>query len=304
MKKLIAVIWLTLSASVWATEYKFIVPNAPGGGASDTAARKLSQMYQERFGDSLTVMNVVGGQGVLAIEKFKQERVALTMLISSQMVYNYVDDQLKLPYNDQDFNIIAPIAYATNIVVTRANGPINDLDALIKIKDPSFGSWQIGSDLSIKSLANYANQTSTLIRYRDPSFMITDIVGGTVPVAMSTTGSSAVLGLVTDGKLKILGSSAPFDFKFNGVTIPSISKKYNIPQFDYLVWLAITPGQTPEHSKLVHNLKTLIDTKEFQNYIKEITIFPVPKETIPPNDSPARLRNHVLKYKYLQEESK
>ena len=304
MKKLIAVILLALSASVWAAEYKFIVPNAPGGGASDTAARKLSQMYQERFGDSLTVMNVVGGQGVLAIEKFKQERVALTMLISSQMVYNYVDDQLKLPYTDQDFNIIAPIAYATNIVVTRANGPITDLDTLIKIKDPSFGSWQIGSDLSIKSLSNYAKQTSTLIRYRDPSFMITDIVGGTVPVAMSTTGSSAVLGLVTEGKLKILGSSAPFDFKFNGVNIPSISKKYNIPQFDYLVWMAITPGQTPEHIKLINNLKTLIDTKEFQNYVKEITIFPVPKETIPPNDSPTRMRNHVLKYRYLQEETK
>ena len=304
MKKLIAVILLALSASVWAAEYKFIVPNAPGGGASDTAARKLSQMYQERFGDSLTVMNVVGGQGVLAIEKFKQERVALTMLISSQMVYNYVDDQLKLPYTDQDFNIIAPIAYATNIVVTRADGPITDLDTLIKIKDPSFGSWQIGSDLSIKSLSNYAKQTSTLIRYRDPSFMITDIVGGTVPVAMSTTGSSAVLGLVTEGKLKILGSSAPFDFKFNGVNIPSISKKYNIPQFDYLVWMAITPGQTPEHIKLINNLKTLIDTKEFQNYVKEITIFPVPKETIPPNDSPTRMRNHVLKYRYLQEETK
>ena len=295
---------LALSASVWSAEYKFIVPNAPGGGASDTAARKLSQMYQERYGDSLTVMNVVGGQGLPAIDRFKQERLAVTIVISAQMVYNYLDDKLKLDYNDQDFNIIAPVGYTTNMIVTRANSPITDLDALLKIKDPLFGSWQVGSDLSIKSLTNYAGQTPTLVRYRDPSYMITDLVNGTLPVAMSGTGSSATLGLVTDGKLKILGSSAPFDFKFNGVNVPSISKKYNIPQFDYLIWLAITPGDTPDHKKLAKNLKILIDTKEFQDYIKELTIFPVPKETIPPNDSPARLRNHVIKYKYLQEEIK
>ena len=304
MKKLLVVIALLFSATVWTAEYKFIVPNAVGGGASDTTSRKLSQMYQERFGDTLTVMNVVGGQGLIAIDRFKQERLAVTIVISGQMAYNYLDDKIKITYKDQDFNIISPIGYTANILITGTNSNITNLDDFLKIKDPIVGSWQVGSDIAVKSLTNYTGQNSTLVRYRDPAFMITDLVSNRLLVAMTGTGSTATLEMVTAGKLKIIGSSAPFDFKFNGVTIPSIGKKYNIPQFDYLIWLAITPGNTPEHIALAKNLKLLIDTKEFQDYIKEITIFPVPKENIPPNDSPATLRNHVLKYRYLQEEIK
>ena len=116
MKKLLVVIALLFSATVWTAEYKFIVPNAVGGGASDTTSRKLSQMYQERFGDTLTVMNVVGGQGLIAIDRFKQERLAVTIVISGQMAYNYLDDKIKITYKDQDFNIISPIGYTANIL--------------------------------------------------------------------------------------------------------------------------------------------------------------------------------------------
>lgn len=304
MKKLLVVIALLFSATVWTAEYKFIVPTSVGGGASDTTSRKLSQMYQERFGDTLTVMNIVGGQGLIAIDRFKQERLAVTIVISGQMVYNYLDNKLKLDYNDRDFNILSPISYTANIFITRANGPITDLNDLTKIKNPIIGSWQVQSDMTIKALTNNFNQNVTLVRYRDSTFMINDVLSGILPIGTSNTGAAAVLSLVTANKFKILGSSAPFDFKFNNEIIPSISKKYNIPQFDNLIWLAITPGETSEHLTLEKNLKMLIDTKEFQDYVKETTIFPVPKENIPPNDSPARLRNHVMKYRYLQEEIK
>jgi tripartite-type tricarboxylate transporter receptor subunit TctC len=295
MKHLIAVVLFVLSASAYSAEYKFIIPNAVGGGTSDLASRKLSQMYQERFGDSLIVTNIPGAQGTLAIEKFKQEHIALTILISSQMVYNFLDDNLKLTYTDQDFNIIAPLGYNANLLVTSASSPIKNLDDYTRIKNPSVGSWQIGSDLAIQSLATYRAQTPTIVRYRDPAFMIPDLVSGVLPTAMTSSGSSTTLELVKTGKLKILGSSAPYDIQFDGRTIPSMGRRYNIPQFDYKIWLAVSPGDSAEHVKLVKNLRTLLDTQEFQEFLKEGSLFPMPKE----NTDPVSMRQQALKNKNL-----
>ena len=99
---------IALSASA-ADSYKIIVPNPAGAATTDLIARRIADQYNKNTGKNLVVVNKPGGNQILAVNEFKQEKLAVIMGAFSMHVYNYMQAN-SLPYQDSDFQHLVFLA--------------------------------------------------------------------------------------------------------------------------------------------------------------------------------------------------
>ena len=298
MKKILFLIAVFFSASVWATEYKLILNNPMGSGA-DLVARKLSQLVQDNAGISLVVINQGAAGGLLAARDFKNERLAVTIVNTSQLIYGPLAgiNEIAKSYSIKDFDIIADLGLGSNIWYTYPGSGIDTIEDLVnvlpRLPNSAIGVAALDGHANANALIKTKNLSNVpVILFKSHNEVAVSVAGKHITIGICIIGTDTVWDLIRRGDLKLIGHSANTEFDYRGNTLHPIGKKLKIPNFYGGSWLAITPGDSEEHRLLKAVILKAMQDPELQKLIKQ---------TWPINDSVPflQLYNYSLKYKDL-----
>src|SRR5205823_6271659 len=192
---------------------RIIVPQAAGSGV-DLQARVLAQKMGELWGQQGVVDNRPGANGIIGIDagaKAAADGYTLIYAPVSAVTTNAFIYK-KLPYDT--FRDLLPITQTTanplGAVVNPASGisSIKDLVARAKANPGgiNYGSFGIGNMTHLMGvlLSLAADIKMTHVPYRGQTPAITDVLGGQIPLAFTTT--AGVTDLVETGKLNLLAT--------------------------------------------------------------------------------------------------
>ena len=197
-----------------AAPLRIVVGYAPGG-ASDRAARIVAERLQARTGTSVVVENKTGAGGRLAAQIVRAAPADQpTMMIGNPAVIVVAP----LVYKDNGYDAqrdIVPVSQVSDYDFAIAVGtavPVREVTHLIawlraNPKLANFGVPATGSLPHFFSLmlAEKAGVDPQVVGYRGSGPLITDLIGGQVPVAVDTLDT--LVSLNDGGKLKILATS-------------------------------------------------------------------------------------------------
>ena len=190
---------------------KIIVGYAPGG-ASDRAARLVADALREKLGATVIVENKAGAGGRVAAQSFRSTPATEAALMIGNPAVNVVAPLAfkNVGYDPQtDF---VPVAQVSRYEFGVAVGPavpvreVNHLLAWLRAnpEQANFGVPATGSlpHYFALMLADAAKVKPQVIGYRGSAPLLTDLIGGQVPVAVDTLDT--LLPQHAGGKLRIL----------------------------------------------------------------------------------------------------
>jgi len=247
-----------LATGAWADNYpakavNLMVPY-PAGGPSDAIGRIIATPLGKELGQTVVVENLGGVSGAIAAQKVlsapadghyifqgSPNEVILSPLANSSV-------RLKA----EDFRLVAPIADAVMVVLTRKDLPVNNVDELIALarksadKPLSYGSVGVGSlyHFIVENLQQVTGIKATHVPYKGNAPLLQDIGGGQVDFAVLVY--SAAMGAMADqGRLKVIGQLGAQRSELLK-NVPTVSEG-QLKNFDYKTWTGfMVPKNTPE----------------------------------------------------------
>ncbi len=198
-------------ASVLGGPLKIVVGYAPGG-ASDRAARLLADGLKDLLGVSVLVENKTGAGGRLAAQSVKATPADQNVVMMGNPAINVVAPIVFRNVGYDQYKDFVPVAAVTSYDFAVAVGPsvpVKDIGALIdwlkanpaqaNIGVPATGSLPHFFALMLGDKAGVKTQ---VVGYRGSAPLATDLLGGTVPVAVDTMDT--LVQMHEAGKLKVL----------------------------------------------------------------------------------------------------
>ena len=184
---------------------------APGGG-TDLMARKLLPHVQKRLGPKaqFVVVNKPGAAGEIATAYVKNAKPdGYTLAVINVPGFLYVPMVKKSQYQAQDFTLIARIVDDPTVLVTRADGPIQTVPALLTALKTNPGSLSFGhngtgtnGDLALLMMAKEAKVDLNVVPYKGTAAQKTDVLGGHLPFGLVSAGEVPELHGRGTGPLK------------------------------------------------------------------------------------------------------
>ncbi|MES2399767.1 MAG: tripartite tricarboxylate transporter substrate binding protein [Pseudomonadota bacterium] len=222
---------------------KFIVPNAAGSSV-DTIGRIVANQMTQPLGQAIVVDNKAGAAGAIGIETGKtsapdgyslivasSSSITVAPLLQKAVTYK--------PLNDFDF--VSLIALLSNVLVcTPALNVKNTAELMAYAKSKggktNMASAGIGSASHLAGLAfqNAAGFESLHVPYKSGSAGVASVVSGETDWVL--TPAPAALGLVSSGRLRLLGHSMAQDAH----PIPNApSLADTVPGFEFSGWIGL-----------------------------------------------------------------
>jgi tripartite-type tricarboxylate transporter receptor subunit TctC len=252
--------WLGLLAAVFASAaiaqtfpdrpVKIIVP-LPPGGSPDTIARTLASNLQETWKQPVVVENRTGGsQNIGADAVAKSPPDGYTWLLAPDNVFVTNPYIAKAATYDPltDLQPVTEVARIQFLLVVPSSLPVNSVQELIAYakahpSELNFGSSGNGSPqhLSAALLQLLGGIKMNHVPYKGAAPAIQDLLPGRIQVWIGAANS--LLPHIKDGKLKLLGSTAPTRFANLGNT-PTIGEM--LPGYSVDPWLGLfMPAKVP-----------------------------------------------------------
>jgi tripartite-type tricarboxylate transporter receptor subunit TctC len=227
----------------------------PAGGPSDAIGRIFSTPLGKELGQTVLVENLGGVSGAIAAQKVlaapadgyyifqgSPNEVILSPLANASV-------RLKA----EDFRLVAPIADAVMVVLTRKDLPVNNVDELIALarksadKPLSYGSVGVGSlyHFIMENVQQVTGVKLTHVPYKGNAPLVQDIGGGQVDFAVLVY--SAAMGAMADqGRLKVIGQLGAQRSELLK-NVPAVSEGQALKNFNYKTWTGfMVPKNTPE----------------------------------------------------------
>lgn len=193
---------------------RFVIPFPPGGG-NDILGRAFAERLGERFGQQWVVDNRGGASTIIAAEIVARAPAdGYTLLLGTNSTLAVVPSMRdKLPYDPiKDYDPISLMSASPYLLVVNPGFPartVKDLIALARAKPGQINYASPGhgtsNHLSFELFKAMAGIDVTHVPYKGTALMITELLGGQVPVMMASTAS--VRPHVLSGKLRALGIS-------------------------------------------------------------------------------------------------
>jgi tripartite-type tricarboxylate transporter receptor subunit TctC len=226
----------------------------PPGNQSDLIGRAVADaITQQQKTDRVRVMNMPGAEAQIAANHFKNNpKTDLIISTAAVVIYN---PALKkdLSYTRQDFQHIVMVGHTVVLWVTRPDTRIKSPEHLVSHLPPLVGGFSPSLNFNLTALVKEKGLKSEIVNYRGFADTITDILNGSIDLGLVSM-SGAVTQLVAEGKLHVVGSSHHRDLVVDGISIPSVSRRLNIPQFDGFVGFAVQPSASIEHREKLRSL--------------------------------------------------
>jgi tripartite-type tricarboxylate transporter receptor subunit TctC len=251
-----ALLALTGAAPALASDYpnrpiKLVVPYV-AGGSTDATARMVAEQLSKQLKQPVVVENRAGAGGnVGATAVARSEPDGYTLLLMSsghaanRALYKSLGYDLVA-----DFEPVSRIAIIPNVLVVRADSPINSLQDLVdkaKAKKTSFSYGSAGNGtaqhLAGSLFSSMVGVPLTHIPYRGGAPAVTDLMGGQIDMVFAP--QVEVLPFIESKKLKPLGVTTAT----RSTALPDVPPIGEVlPGYETLLWngLLVRKGTPPE----------------------------------------------------------
>ena len=262
---------------------KVVVPFGPGG-ATDLVGRVLSDSLQAQFGQPVVVENRPGASTMIGANAVARAPAdGYTLLISGSSTYTVVPALRKdVPYDPlRDFDLLAVVADAPMVLVTRIDSPYASLEALLDKARSEPGAIQyatFGPGSAPHLLGELFGLTADVklmaVPYKGSAQTVIGVIGGEIDMAFDTLSSS--LPHVQAGKLKALAV-----FSRERVPqlpdVPTVAEK-GLAGSTFSGWYAVAlPKGTPQpvREKLGKALQKALETEKVRATFGDSALLPV-----------------------------
>lgn len=257
-----------------------IVIGFSAGGALDNLSRALADKLRNELGRSVIVENKPGAGTQIAVQAVKQSPAdGGTILISPAtpfILYPFTYD--KLQYDpDKDFTPVVHLADTPLAATTSSGSPystMKDYLAWVK-KNPDqvgVGMVSLGGTLhfGLLNLNQHAGLKLVPVAYKGAPAMVTDEIGGVLPIGMDTVASQNEL--VRAGKLKYLGVTGKERTRLLP-DVPTLAES-GAPGFELSSgwYAAFVPAGTPKETvaKLEAAMIKIVQEPEFGQKMEQL----------------------------------
>jgi tripartite-type tricarboxylate transporter receptor subunit TctC len=227
----------------------------PAGGPSDAIGRIFSTPLGKELGQTVLVENLGGASGAIAAQK------VLAAPSDGYYVFQGSPNEVILSplanasvrLRAEDFRLVAPIADAVMVVLTRKDLPVNNVDELIALarqsadKPLSYGSVGVGSlyHFIMENVQQVTGIKATHIPYKGNAPLVQDIGGGQVDFAVLVY-SAAMGAMAEQGRLKVIGQLGARRSELLK-NVPTVGEGQALKNFHYKIWTGfMVPKNTPE----------------------------------------------------------
>ena len=191
-----------------------VVPFAPGGG-TDSLARELSKLMQDKLGQPVVVDNRGGAGGAIAAAQVAQSKPdGYTLLFITSTFVTVAATDRKLSYDIlKDFTPIALLGRGPLLLVVNKDLPVTSVRQLIdaaKQKPDAFNYVSAGqgsiNHLSGELFVQRTGAKMTHVPYKGSGPATMDLIGGQAQVFFATVPT--ILGQVKGGKVRLLATTS------------------------------------------------------------------------------------------------
>jgi tripartite-type tricarboxylate transporter receptor subunit TctC len=231
---------------------RIVVPYPPGG-TTDLLARLVAARLGDKLGQNFTVDNRAGASGAIGsqlVAKSPPDGYTLVMAtISSHGINSALNKTL--PYDPvADFAPITLVASTPNVITVNADMPAKTLAELLAMARArpgalSFGSTSAGGSphMSVELLKMMAKLDLVHIPYKGGGPMLTDLIGGQIPMGVDNLPSS--MAHIKSGKIRALAVTTATRWP-GAPDIPTVAES-GVPGYEASAWFGLlAPAGTPK----------------------------------------------------------
>jgi tripartite-type tricarboxylate transporter receptor subunit TctC len=258
-----------------------VVPFSAGGPV-DIIARTVANGLAKEINGAVVVENKPGAGGAIAFSYVARAKPDGHTLVAVDMSFAALSHfHNNVGYDPvKDFNMVGETAQSTLVLVVRADSKTPDLESFIQNARASGDRMSIANaglgstpHLAALSFAKAAKIDPLMVPYRGMTPAVTDLLAGQITSAF--VGPQSAIGLVKDGKLKMLAAIGQKRLK-EAPTVPTFAEKgLQLPGFDRGTWYGIAaPAGTPKSiiAKLNAALNRALDMPEIQSRLEPLGI--------------------------------
>lgn len=227
----------------------------PAGGPSDAIARIFSTPLAKELGQPVLVENLGGASGSIAAQKVLSgpaEGYTIFQGSPNEVILAPLANA-SIRLKAEDFRLVAPIADATMVVLTRKDLPVSNVDELIALarrsaeKPLSYGSVGVGSlyHFIVEHVQQVTGIKVTHVPYKGNAPLLQDVGGGQVDFAVLVY-SAAMGEMAQQGRLKVIGQLGAQRSELLK-NVPAVGEGQALKNFHYKIWTGfMVPRNTPE----------------------------------------------------------
>lgn len=254
-----------------------LVAPYPAGGAADVLARILARKLEEQLGQPVVVDNKPGAGtaiGAAAVANAKPD--GYTLLISSNSTFTLNPAlNAKLQYDPvkgfEPIGMVGSVALALLVHPSVTATGVPQLVTAAKANPDKFVYGSFGNGTTSNFAGAMFNAATGLkmthVPYRGSAPLMTDLIGGQIPLSFDTVVAAAQH--LKSGKIKVLAVTTA---KRSAMMpdVPTVAES-GYPGFDMSAWLALVAphGLPPEvKARLEKALATLMASPDTQDKMK------------------------------------
>ena len=257
MKFIVSLLFAMFINVATAKEYVLINPNAPGS-SSEVTARAIAEAYTRQTGNTLVIESVGGGNQIPGAVRFKNmAKPGLILTTTSLLAFN-PKSMKDLPYSEDDFVPISPIALSPITWVVRADAPhktMRDLVKTLPTNSKNFVGYANPVEVAnLHILAQHFKwrpKSVEPIKYKGTAEILTALLANDIEVSI-VSYTPVVEEHVKAGKLRILGNTTEQSLQIAGQSVPSVSKQLGIAQVTGGVLIASSPKMDSTEARQLH----------------------------------------------------
>jgi tripartite-type tricarboxylate transporter receptor subunit TctC len=221
-----------------------IVPAAPGG-TTDIAARMLAEPLGKALGQPIVVDNRAGASGVIAAVAAKQAPADGHTILMQYSGFHVITPHLSRkspPWEQHDFQAVANVLSAPQIIVVRDSLPVKTLAELIayakahpgKLSYASSGNGSL-QHATGAMLEQQAGISMTHVPYKGTGPALHDLLAGQVDLTFGTP--PPFMPHVQSGKLRALAVTSSSRLQ----SLPAVptAAESGLPKLDATSWFAV-----------------------------------------------------------------
>ncbi|NML46578.1 tripartite tricarboxylate transporter substrate binding protein [Ramlibacter sp. G-1-2-2] len=266
-----------LAHAAWPEHTITLVAPYPAGGAADVLSRLLAKKLEDEVHQTVIVDNKPGaGTAIGAGYVANAKPDGYTLLVSSNSTFTLNPAlQAKLPYDAargfDPIGIVGSVALAVLVNPSVAAQNVQQLVAAAKSNPDKFVYGSFGNGTSSNFAGAMFNAATGLkmmhVPYRGSAPLMTDLVGGQVPVSFDTVVAAAPM--MQAGKVRVLAVTSARRSSLLP-NVPTVAES-GYPGFDMTAWIAVVaPKGLPVdvRGRLEKAFATMLASPELQERMK------------------------------------
>ena len=253
-----------------------VVPTA-AGGTTDLSARMLAQALGPVLGQTVVVDNKGGGNGNIAASIVKRAEADGYTLLMQYSGYHVISPHItkQKQWDQGDFQPVANIISAPQIIVVRADLPVKTLPELIAYAKANPGKLNYASSgngslqhVTGAMLEQQGGIKMVHVPYKGTGPALQDLLGGQVDLTFGT--APPFMPHIASGKLRVLAVTG----KQRLPSLPDVptTAEAGYPKVDATSWFAVfAPAGVPKAvvDKLTADIRTVVQSPTFQQKAQE-----------------------------------